>query len=103
LHTGEEEKIRQIKTPANSMGGEERENCAYQILVDRLQILEEKQALLTEQFSELLQEKKLTVKASTADFLSGFFFSGSPYAKVLKCMGISVYVHSVSTGEIIYW
>ncbi|KAK2372154.1 PAS domain-containing protein tyrosine kinase family protein [Trifolium repens] len=85
------------------MGGEERENCAYQILVDRLQILEEKQALLTEQFSELLQEKKLTVKASTADFLSGFFFSGSPYAKVLKCMGISVYVHSVSTGEIIYW
>ncbi|KAK2426003.1 PAS domain-containing protein tyrosine kinase family protein [Trifolium repens] len=87
------------------MGGEERENCAYayQILLDRLRILEEKQDTLTEQFSELLQEKKLTVKDSTADFLSGFFFSGSPYAKVLKCMGISVYVHSVSTGEIIYW
>ncbi|GAU20670.1 hypothetical protein TSUD_230840 [Trifolium subterraneum] len=88
------------------MGGEERENCAYQILVDRLRILEEKQALLTEQFSELLQEKKLKVKDkeySTADFLSGFFFSRSPYAKILKCTGISVYVHSVSSGEITYW
>ncbi|CAJ2650617.1 unnamed protein product [Trifolium pratense] len=88
------------------MGGEERENCAYQVLVDRLRILEEKQAILTEQFSELLQEKKLTVKEnedSTADFLAGFFFSQSPYAKILKCIGISVYVHSVSSGEITYW
>ncbi|MCI34665.1 tyrosine-protein kinase Lyn [Trifolium medium] len=61
--------------------------------------------MLTEQFSELLQEKKLTVKDnedSTADFLAGFFFSRSPYAKLLKCMGISVYVHSVSTGAITY-
>ncbi|XP_045814763.1 probable serine/threonine-protein kinase DDB_G0271682 isoform X2 [Trifolium pratense] len=89
------------------MGGEEKENCAYQVLVDRLRILEEKQAILTEQFSELLQEKKLTVKEnedSTADFLAGFFFfSQSPYAKILKCIGISVYVHSVSSGEITYW
>lgn len=102
---------RSEKAPATSMGGEERENSAYQVLVDRCRSLEENQAKLREQFDELvLQNKKLTVRDdeqviadSTAGSLSSFFFSGSPYASVLKCMGHAVHVHRVSSGEIIYW
>ncbi|RDX98674.1 putative serine/threonine-protein kinase SIS8, partial [Mucuna pruriens] len=97
--------------PATSMSGEEREIGALQALADRCRSLEEKQAKLREEFDELVQEKKkLTVRDdneviadSTAGFLSGFFFSGSPYATVLKCMGHAVHVLRVPSGEIIYW
>jgi len=98
------------------MGGEVSENSAYEVLVDRCRRLEEQQTKMREEFNEVLQEKKkkkkkkkkLKVKEnenedSTSGFLSGFFFSLSPYANVLKCMGHAVYVHDVSTGKIIYW
>ncbi|XP_058772932.1 serine/threonine-protein kinase STY46 isoform X2 [Vicia villosa] len=82
----------------------ERQNIAYQILVDRCRSLEEKQVKLTEQFNELMQEKvKDDEDYSAAGFFSGFFFSISPYANVLKCMGHAVHIHRVSSGEIIYW
>lgn len=92
------------------MDGEERENSVYKVLVDRLRNLEDKQTKLQEQFDELMQEKKLSVNDneeviadSTAGFLSGFFFSRSPYASILKCMGHAVHVLEISSGEIIYW
>lgn len=89
-----------------------RENSAYEVLADRCRRLEEQQTKLREEFKEVLQEKKKKKKPkvkdnenedSTAGYLSGFFFSLSPYANVLKCMGHAVYVHDVTTGQIIYW
>jgi hypothetical protein len=91
------------------MGGEVRENSAYETLADRCRRLEKQQTKLREEFNEVLQEKKKPkVKDNenedlTAGYLSGFFFSLSPYANVLKCMGHAVYVHDVTTGQIIDW
>ncbi|XP_027914459.1 probable serine/threonine-protein kinase SIS8 isoform X2 [Vigna unguiculata] len=98
---------------SNSMnGGEERETTAFRALADRCRSLEEKQAKLREEFDELLQ-KKLTVRhdkdneviadSTTFGFLSRYFFSGSPYATVLKCMGHAVHVVRVPSAEIVYW
>ncbi|QCD91636.1 Protein kinase [Vigna unguiculata] len=93
-------------------GGEERETTAFRALADRCRSLEEKQAKLREEFDELLQ-KKLTVRhdkdneviadSTTFGFLSRYFFSGSPYATVLKCMGHAVHVVRVPSAEIVYW
>ncbi|KAK7406169.1 hypothetical protein VNO78_07789 [Psophocarpus tetragonolobus] len=100
------------RTPATSMTGHEAEATAFQALADRCRSLEENQAKLREEFHELLQEKKkLTVRddshaiadSTTVDFLSGFFFSGTPYTSVLKCMGHAVHVFRVPSAEIIYW
>ncbi|XP_012574462.1 uncharacterized protein [Cicer arietinum] len=93
------------------MGGEKSENSPFHFLVNRCRSLEEKQAKLEKQFDELLQEKRRAVKdndeiiadSTDGEFLSGFFFSLSPYASILKCMGHAVYVQRVSSGEIIYW
>lgn len=100
---------------ATSMGSDERES-AFRVLADRCRSLEEDQARLREQFHELVQEKEKlmtmeeeeeeeeeVVADSTVRFLSGFFFSKSPYASVLKCMGHAVHVYRASSGEIIYW
>ncbi|CAK8539394.1 unnamed protein product [Lathyrus sativus] len=82
----------------------ERQNSAYQVLVDRCRSLEEKQVKLTEQFNELMQEKvKDNEDYLAGGIFSGFFFSISPYANVLKCMGHAVHIHRVSSGEIVYW
>ncbi|WVZ11678.1 hypothetical protein V8G54_016208 [Vigna mungo] len=97
---------------SNSMNrGEERETTAFRALADRCRSLEEKQAKLKEEFDELLQ-KKLTVRhdndnnneviadSTTLGFLSGYSFSGSPYATLLKCMGHAVHVVRVPSAEI---
>ncbi|XP_052725192.1 LOW QUALITY PROTEIN: probable serine/threonine-protein kinase SIS8 [Vigna angularis] len=97
-------------------GCEERETTAFRALANRCRSLEEKQAKLKEEFDELLQ-KKLTVRhdndsennneviadSTTLGFLSGYFFSGSPYATLLKCMGHAVHVVRVPSAEIVYW
>ncbi|XP_057449946.1 uncharacterized protein LOC130741153 isoform X2 [Lotus japonicus] len=98
------------------MGGDGRQNSsiACQVLADRCRSLEEQQTKLRDQFDELLlhqnnNKPNFTARdhadssSTTASFLSGFFFSQTPYASVLKCMGHAVHVHSVSSGEIVYW
>ncbi|XP_072062345.1 uncharacterized protein [Arachis hypogaea] len=94
-------------TTTTSMAGDERQT-SYRVLADRCRTLEEEQAKLREQFRQLLQEKEeeeeeVVVADSTLRFLSGNFFSDSPYASVLKCMGHAVHVYRASSGEIIYW
>ncbi|KAH1267521.1 putative serine/threonine-protein kinase SIS8 [Glycine max] len=110
------------RTPATSMSsGEERETAAFRALADRCRSLEEKQTKLREEFDELLQKNNLTVRddndhvsgngnnneviadSTTDGFLSGFIFSGNPYATVLKCMGHAVHVLRVPSSEIVYW
>ncbi|KAL1332058.1 hypothetical protein AAHE18_11G000200 [Arachis hypogaea] len=93
-------------TTTTSMAGDERQT-SYRVLADRCRTLEEEQAKLREQFRQLLQEKEeeeeeVVVADSTLRFLSGNFFSDSPYASVLKCMGHAVHVYRASSGEIIY-
>ncbi|XP_020218061.1 serine/threonine-protein kinase STY46 isoform X2 [Cajanus cajan] len=97
--------------PATSMSGGERQVHALRSLADRCRSLEEKQAKLREEFDELVQvsnnltvgDDSQAVADSTVGFLSGFCFSGSPYATVLKCMGHAVHVLRVPSAEIIYW
>ncbi|RZC31183.1 RGS domain-containing serine/threonine-protein kinase A isoform X2 [Glycine soja] len=110
------------RTPATSMSsGEERETAAFRALADRCRSLEEKQTKLREEFDELLQKNNLTVRddndhvsgngnnneviadSTTDGFLSGFIFSGNPYATVLKCMGHAVHALRVPSSEIVYW
>ncbi|MED6149313.1 hypothetical protein PIB30_061230 [Stylosanthes scabra] len=85
---------------------------SYRVLADRCRTLEEDQAKLREQFHQLLhqkeaeqeeEEEEAVVSDSTVRFLSRNFFSGGPYATVLKCMGHAVHVYKASSGEIIYW
>nr|KYP67258.1 Serine/threonine-protein kinase CTR1 [Cajanus cajan] len=93
------------------MSGGERQVHALRSLADRCRSLEEKQAKLREEFDELVQvsnnltvgDDSQAVADSTVGFLSGFCFSGSPYATVLKCMGHAVHVLRVPSAEIIYW